>query len=148
MLLTEFGCEESQAVRRHLVHPYQPWRYVAITVESPCFLIERDRGDRGADSLLSAYLVPSAEELLQIVEYLGHGACRVYKVVLAGKAERRSQLDPITALHSYTAGGVQWFSCEGQDGAIHPCLPGQPKADTGAVWVTEWRASVRSVSYG
>ena len=146
MLLTEFGAEESQAVRRHLVRPYQPWRYVGITGESPCFLIERDRTDHRADSLLSAYLVPSAEQLLEIVEFLGYGACRVYKVALAGKGEGRSQLEPITALHSYTAGGVQWFSYEGHDGAIHPCLPGQPKADTGAVWVTEWRASVRSVS--
>lgn len=146
MLLTEFGCEESQAVRRHLVRPYQPWRYVGITGESPCFLIERDRHDHGANSLLNAYLVPSAEELLQIVEYIGRGACRVYRVALAGNAEAPSQLDPITVLHSYTVGGVQWFAYEGQDGAIHPCLPGQPKADTGAVWVAEWRASVRSVS--
>lgn len=146
MLLTEFGCEESQAVRRHLVRPYQPWRYVAITSESPCFLIERDPLDHGNNSLLSAYLVPSAEELLQIVEYLGHSACRVYKVDLAGKAKVPSQLAPITALHSYMTGGVQWFSYEGQDGAIYPCLSGQPKADASAARVIEWRSSVRSAS--
>lgn len=146
MLLTEIGCEESQAVRRHLVRPYQPWRYVGITGESPCFLIERDCHDHGADSLLNAYLVPSAEELLQIVEYVGRGTCRVYRVALAGKAHVPSQLDPIMVVHSYTAGGVRWFAYEGRDGAIHPCLPGQPKADNRAVWVAEWKASDRSIS--
>ncbi|MEF9339762.1 hypothetical protein V4889_00955 [Ralstonia solanacearum species complex bacterium KE101] len=143
MLLTEFGCEEQQSVRRQLVRPYQPWRYVAITAESPCFLIERDRHHHDAASLLSAYLVPSAEELLQVVDYLGHDDCRVYKVGLSGGAGTHSRLDPINALHSYTADGVQWFSYEVQDGVIYPCLPGQPKADTRADWAIEWKASVR-----
>lgn len=146
MLLTEFGCEEPQSVRQQLVRPYQPWRYVAITEESPCFLIERDRADHGAVSLLSAYLVPSAEELLQVVEYLGHDGCRVYKVGLSGRTGAHSRLDPVDALHSYTAAGVRWFSYEAENGAMHPCLPGQPKADTRADWTVEWRSSTRSVS--
>lgn len=146
MLLTEIGFEERQPVRNQLVRPYQAWRYVAITGESSCFLIERDCRSHDIASLLSAYLVPSAEELLQVVEYLGHGDCRVYKVGLSGGAGGYSQLDPINALHSYTAGGAQWFSYEAQDGAIYPCLPGQPKVDTGADWTIEWRASLRSIS--
>lgn len=146
MLLTEFGCEEPQFVRRQLVRPYQPWRYVAITAESPCFLIERDHEDHGTASLLRAYLVPSAEELLQVVEHVGHADCRVYKVGLTGRAGVHSQLDPISALHSYMVDGVQWFSYEAQDGAIHPCLPGQPKVDISADWTIEWRANPRSIS--
>lgn len=145
MLLTEFGCEEPQSVRQQLVRPYQGWRYVGITGESPCFLIERDRQDHGAASLLSAYLVPSAEELLQVIEFLGQD-CRVCKVDLSGMSGVHSQLDPIKALHSYKADGVQWFGYEGQDGAIHPCLPWQPKAETSADWTIEWKASSRSVS--
>lgn len=144
MLLTELGCEEVRPARQQLVHPYQPWRYVAITAESPCFLIERGGLDHGVPSLLSAYLVPSPEELLQIVEFLGHD-CRVYKVGLYGSAGAPSQLDPLKALFSYAAGGPQWFSYQTEDGAILPCFPWQPKAETSADWTIEWAASPRSL---
>lgn len=144
MLLTELGCEELQPVRQRLVHPYQPWRYVAITAEAPCFLIERGRLDQGAASLLSAYLVASPEQLLQIVEFLGHD-CRVYKVHLSGSTGSPSQLDPLKALYSYATGGPQWFSYQTQGGAIHPCLPWQPKAEISADWTIEWMASQRSL---
>jgi len=101
---------------------------VAITSESPCFLIERDRPGHGAASLLSAYLVPSAEELLQVIEFLGQD-CRVCKVDLSGNSGEHSQLDPIKALHSYKADGVQWFGYEGQDGAIHTQCPWHPETE-------------------
>ena len=137
MLLTEPGWAEALPTRRLMVHPYLPWRCLGISAESPCFLIGRSQPQNEERALLSNFLVPSAEYLLEVMAQVSDQGYRVYRLEL-GEGEVPSRLAPICALKSYRAGGVIWFSYLEEDGVMRPCLPWQPPPADRTEWTTEW----------
>lgn len=138
MLLTEPGWAEVLPTRRRLVHPYLPWRCLGISGESPCFLIERDQHQQDEPDLLSNFLVSSPEFLLEVLTQLGDCNYRVYRLHLSRDGGAESRLEQISAIKSYHAQGVSWFSHVGADGVTRPCLSWQPAPDPDATWTTEW----------
>ena len=139
MLLTQTTWEEKNPVRRQLVSPYVAFRCVAVSGQSPCFLIHQYRQDFEEDAMpVGAYLVATPEDLLEVVGQLDAECSRVYAIQTQHEASEGCAMNAVTVLGTYRANGVRWFSYVTADGAITPCLPWQPRAGADSEWRIEW----------
>lgn len=139
MLLTQTTWQENNPVRRHLVSPYIAFRCVAVSSESPCFLIQHASEDLKEDSLpVRAYLVTKAEDVLEVVAQLEAGRSRVYAFQTQPTEDERCVMNVVTDIRSYCEDGVTWFSYVTTDGAVTPCLPWQPRARSDHQLKVEW----------
>ena len=139
MLLTQTTWEEKNPVRRQLVSPYNAFRCVAVSGESPCFLIQHTREDIEDDQLpVGTYLVTKAEDVLEVVAQLEAGRSRVYAFQTRPKGDERCVMNAIADIRSYCEDGVTWFSYVTTDGTITPCLPWQPRAGSDHQLKVEW----------
>jgi hypothetical protein len=148
MLLTRMHWEERQAARRRMVSPNIAWHRVALSSLGPCFLIECERESLDDSIFLSAYLVPSAEDLVETLEELEPGRCRVYRLRLSADEGVDSQLEPIHAVYSYLAAQAPWYSYVDANGVTRPCQNWQPETDIGTTFEIKWSVdhSVESVA--
>lgn len=138
MLLTEISWEVEDSVLRGLV-PYQPWRYVGISLESPCFLVKWSQHHHGEQPLLKNFLVAKPEDVLQMIGLLGVSDCRVYWLHIPRDDEECSRLEPVHAIKSYCLNGVTWFNHIDADGVAHPSsLSWQPAPEADTTMTTEW----------
>lgn len=140
MLLTRMHWEERQAARRRMVSPNISWHRVALSSLSPCFLIECERESLDDSVFLSAYLVPSVEDLLEAVEELEPGRCRVYRLNLSADEGVKSELEQIHAVHCYLAAEAPWYWYVDANGVSHPCERWQPEPDNDNSFEVKWSA--------
>lgn len=139
MLLTQTTWEEKNPVRRQLFSPYTAFRCVAVSSESPCFLVQHTRDESEEDSLpVGTYLMTKAEDVLEVVGQLEGGCSRVYAFPTQPMEAERCVMSAIADIRSYCEDGVTWFSYATTDGTIIPCLPWQPRASSDHQLKVEW----------
>ena len=138
MLLTEHGFEERTPIRSPAVQRYQAWRYVAISAESTCFLIDRGATDAGSAAGARAQLCASGAELLDSLDRLGNGDHRVYWLDFCEGA--RCRLSSVVALFRYTKEGAWWFDFLSEDGIVRSCADRQPPPTDDSGWTMVWAA--------
>jgi len=122
MLLTEYGFEERSAARQHPTQRFQAWRYVGISTESTCFLVDSCIDQPGVETTARAKLCASASELLDSLDRLGNVEHRVYWLDFSEGNELSCRLMAIVALFRYATSGATWFNFMAQDGTMHACL--------------------------
>jgi len=140
MLLTEYGFEERSLRSPHPAQRFQAWRYVGISTESTCFLIDRGADQPGAEAGARARLCASASELLDSLDRLGNVDHCVYWLDFSEAAEQSCRLMPIVALFRYASTGATWFYFMSQDGTIYSCDRGQPDPASDSGWTMVWAA--------
>jgi len=139
MLLTQTTWEENNPVRRQLVSPYAAFRCVAVSTQSPCFLIHHNQQDFEDDSVpVGAYLVTKPEDVLEVVAQLEAERSHVYVIQTRPEADERCVMNAVIAIRSYCEDGVTWFSYVTVDGTITPCHSWQPRARSESPWRVEW----------
>lgn len=138
MLLTEYGFEERSPGRPLSAKRFQAWRYVGISSESTCFLIDRGTASLGTEIKMRLQLCASATELLEILDRLGSAEHHVYWLDFSDDVQN-CQLPSVVALFRYTVGGATWFVFMSHDGKTHPCSVQQPEPDESG-WVMVWAA--------
>jgi hypothetical protein len=119
MLLIQPSWEDRQPARRLLVSPFQPVRCVAVSSESPCFLVQPRIGGRNDDGLEHTF---------------------IYKIRAQVDAADARPLDLISAISSYRNGKMKWFAYANREGSVMPCLPWQPSPDDESELTIEWQA--------
>lgn len=139
MLLTEIGFEERTLGHQHPVQRFLAWRYVGISTESTCFLIDRGAESRGTEVKMRMQLCASATELLDVLDRLGNVEHSVYWLDTSNGQGQNCRLSSVVALFRYTAGGATWFAFMSQDGTTHPCSANQPDPDDSG-WGMVWAA--------
>ncbi|MCO5397779.1 hypothetical protein [Ralstonia soli] len=139
MLLTEYGFEEHSPGRKRSVQRFQAWRYVGISTESTCFLVDRGTDFLGTEIKMRMQLCASATELLEVLDRLGSAGHRVYWLNCTDELGQNCQLPSVVALFRYTVGGATWFAFMSQDGTTHLCGIEQPEPDDSG-WVMVWAA--------
>jgi hypothetical protein len=141
MLLIQPSWEDRQPARRLLVSPFQPVRCVAVSSESPCFLVQPRIGGRNDDGLeVHAYLVATPEDLLDVIADMDVEHTFIYKIRAQVDAADARPLDLISAISSYRNGKMKWFAYANREGSVMPCLPWQPSPDDESELTIEWQA--------
>lgn len=123
MLVTDVSWSEYHPVRRALVKPFQPWRCVGWTDETPNFLAFVSRTRHGSDLQPDGMLISGLEALLEIASQWEPGSFTVY-------ALDRSESDSATSLSRVTGiwrerdatlekGPWLWYSTN--HGEMKPC---------------------------
>jgi len=138
MLLTEYGFEERLPARQHPAQRFQAWRYVGISTESTCFLIDSGADQPGVETGARARLCASASELLDSLDRLGNVDHCVYWLDFSEEEARSCRLMPVVALFRYASTGATWFNFMSHDGTIHSCDSHQPDPANDSGWTMVW----------
>ncbi|SOF00945.1 hypothetical protein SAMN05446635_9021 [Burkholderia sp. OK233] len=106
MLLTHVQWAESNAAKQKLSAPHRPWRCVGLSAESPIFFVDLLWGPDNPDQAIRSVLVPSPEELVEMVTEVGSSRCRVFHLGVAnGRPDAQPALTEVKAIRSHREPG-------------------------------------------
>lgn len=148
MLLTHAQWAESNPARQKLSAPHRAWRCVGISAESPIFFVDLLWGSDNPDQAIRSVLVPSPEELVEIVTEVGSSRCRVFHLGLAdGRSNEQPALTEVKALRSHREPGspVKWYVYVDAQGCQHACCPWSPHAKETSMWEEELALDTRAL---